>query len=179
MTYSLFLFEQESNYSPEKLEALKTRLLSIGLIQPDSDNAKTQPGVNLMEYINYLGCSPALTTGSLEARITLRAYENLTGLGGESIEALRYPGCKHVIQPEDIRPLLSTGGPDQTWTCPNCGQKGRLKDINWRKSAGFSHYFIEISPIFPKEALPTDALLDALQQVSQRPWSWFYSVSST
>jgi hypothetical protein len=47
-----------------------------------------------------------------------------------------------------------------------------------RKTGGFSKLFIEITNIFPKEALPNDQLLMRLASLTLSEWSWFYSKST-
>lgn len=176
MSYSLFLFELESVYATHKLDQLKSCLESGEISGHFDADGQADPGDRLMDFINYLGCSPALSSGALEASIKLFSYKTLTGMGAEPIETLRYPRCKHPISngPALLADLQATA----RWTCPGCGQQGNADEINWRKSAGYSHYFIEISPIFPREALPSEALLTILQDNTKKPWSWFYSAST-
>lgn len=45
---------------------------------------------------------------------------------------------------------------------------------NWRKSAGFARFFIEITEIYPKEAIPQPGLLSALETMSDERWKYFY-----
>jgi hypothetical protein len=129
-----------------------------------------------MEYINFLGCSPSLSSGEIESSLYLHGFKFLTGLGGESIETLRYPVCKHPV--DNPAHLLASISSKLDWTCPECGNQGKIEGINWRKSAGISCFFIEISHIFPKEAIPNDSLLQKLNQCTDSRWSWFYSRSS-
>ena len=98
----------------------------------------------------------------------------MVGLGGESIETLRYPRCKHPI--DHVQNLLRNPA-DTTWACPQCGNQGIASEINWRKSAGFSDCFIEITSIFPKEAVPASNLISSLAEFSNSTWNWFYSTT--
>jgi ssDNA-binding Zn-finger/Zn-ribbon topoisomerase 1 len=97
-------------------------------------------------------------------------------LGGRSIDSIRYPDCKHRI--DNPAELLETYPQLARWTCPECGNQGLFGQINWRKSAGFAHYFIEVSNIFPKEAVPSPGILQSLKTCTRQDWSWFYSKSS-
>jgi hypothetical protein len=105
----------------------------------------------------------------------VHAFERVCGLGGESIQAIRFPGCKHPIS--DPATLLSDHAPDDHWQCPDCGQQGAMHSINWRKTAGFAKIFIEVTPVFPGEAIPSDKLLNLLHSFTGSSWNWFYSKS--
>jgi hypothetical protein len=133
-------------------------------------------GERLMEWVNFLGCSPNLYAGSLDCRIRIHYYKEKNALGGQSIDSIRYPKCKHRI--DNTLKLLQLYPQHSSWTCPECGNQGFIEDINWRKSAGFSHYFIEVSNIFPKEAVPSPGMLQSLKTCTQQDWNWFYSKSS-
>ena len=151
-------------------------LAEIELIQRLDNGDVFEPGARLMEYINFLGCSPTLRSGDTECQIRLHYFNEVTGMGGESLEAIRFPGCGHVIR--EPGKLLKICHLDRSWTCPECESTGKINNINWRKSAGFSRLFIEISSIFPREALPSDKLLDLLKLYAPADWRWFYSASS-
>jgi len=176
VTYSLFLFEKDSVNSEDKTKELTHCLSAIQFSTHWSQSYSSQPGPNLMEYINFLGCSPTLSSGQIESTLRLHVFKSLTGLGGESIETLRFTGCKHPII--NAAQLLRDFSSQPRWFCAECNNNGNIEQINWRKTAGISHNFLEISNIFPKEALPTDSLLDSLQRCTQSEWSWFYSRSS-
>jgi hypothetical protein len=50
-----------------------------------------------------------------------------------------------------------------------------MEAIQWRKMAGYAHLFIEITDVFPKEAIPQTLLLDSLTDMSHTGWTYFYS----
>jgi len=171
MDYSLFLHPRNADASIDR-QGLLVELEAIGFLHTEPSSSSIRPGPKLMEYITYLGCSPALSSGGAEASVRLHAYDRPAWLGGEAIDRLRFPGCGHAITSGAA--LIEQGAP---WQCPECGNHGDLASIGWRRSAARARLFIEISPIFPREAVPSDALLDRLQQVSGQPWRWFYSRS--
>ncbi len=126
-----------------------------------------------MDYITFLGCSPALQRGEIDSVIRLHSHQQAFALGGESVVAIRYPDCQHPI--ENAADIIRHF--DQNWHCLQCDNQGSFGDINWRRSAAISCLFIEITRVFPKEAVPSDKLLDFLQQKTSSSWSWFYSQS--
>lgn len=176
VTYSLYLYEEPAPEIESTISDIENYLIQHGIAGILSAPATYQPGNRLMEYINFLGCSPTLSCGENQSFIRLHLFDQLTGLGGLSIESIRYPECRHPVK--DAVSLLINYPVLKAWKCPVCGNKGLINEFNWRKTAGISTLFIEISPIFPKEALPNDKLLQLLQNFSDTNWTWFYSQSS-
>lgn len=173
MIYSLFLYPLEFNGSINKAEWVDY-LKYIQVAEVANNHSYLLPGSRMMEFITYLGCSPAMSTGDNQARIYLHQYPELTGLGGESIDTLRYPQCKHAIP--NPQHLLSKPLSDQ-WQCNQCSNNGLIRDINWRRSAAYSKIFVEITNIFPREAIPSTQLIELLKAFSHSKWNWFYSRS--
>lgn len=174
MHYSLFLYPTaaQGRIDPHKIQRL---LESLGFVAETEPSGAFAAGDRLMEHINFLGCSPSLQSGQVDCRVRLHLFDSPVGLGGHSIDTLRYPSCKHPIDnPAD----LIQSGPDSAWRCTHCANQGKVSDINWRKSAAFAECFIEVSAIFPKEAVPTPAFLEALKPLCDCDWNWFYSAST-
>ena len=177
MTYSLFLYAESTTTAPSYSAAeLIDYLTELEFISSSVDSTNLQPGNKLMDFITFLGCSPSLKVGEVESTIRIHYFKQITGLGGEAIETIRYPTCKHPV--DDPVLLLKSFPETSNWQCPVCGLEHKTNTINWRKSAGFSHVFIEVSQIFPKEAVPSDKLLGALQTFTNINWKWFYSKAS-
>lgn len=177
MHYSLYLYSTATtDRSSVDASALHTYLAKHRFIRSHSGTESFTPGDQLMTYINYLGCSPSLLAGEMDVTVKTHVFDSLTALGGDTIETIRYPGCKHAIQ--DRAELLRNFIKRPDWLCPTCGNSGQFEQINWRKSVGISMLFIEITSIFPKEAIPTEKLLSMLKNFNQSEWLWFYSSSS-
>ena len=60
------------------------------------------------------------------------------------------------------------------WRCTHCGHTGHITGLGFRKSAGFGHSFVEIRGIYPSEAVPGEALLNALKSLTHDDWSTLY-----
>ena len=172
MIFSLYLYPSESHRPFTIIEFAEFfHQLEFGTKTDNTD--KLLAGPRLMEYITYLGCSPALTPAGSE--IHLHQFSQLTGRGGNSIETLRYPRCRHNI-PDP--PALLSLPPSATWHCEQCNNSGLNSEINWRKCAAYSDFFIEITSIFPKEAIPAEQFIRSINEFSDTSWSWFYAHSS-
>ena len=174
--YSLFLYASAGKGSSYSTTELVVQLTEQGIVGQSDYPDSYAAGERLMEFVNFLGCSPVVADGQTEGFVRIHNFGHRAALGGKSVVSIRYPVCGHVIP--DPAAILATYPENRQWACPECGNSGDLETINWRKSAGFSRLFIEISGIFPKEALPTDNLLSLLQSVTGDDWHWFYSESS-
>jgi hypothetical protein len=174
MGFSLYLYPSES-HRPFTSRELTEFFYQQQFVLPTQDTYRLLAGPRLMEHITFLGCSPALSTEGCESEIHLHPFTDVHGMGGHSIETLRFPRCKHKIP--DPSTLLSLP-PSALWKCDQCDNSGINSEINWRKSAAYSDFFIEISSIFPKEAIPSEKFIKSLNLFSNSIWSWFYSHSS-
>ena len=172
---------------------LAGRLREIGLIG-DAVSTGTETvypaGEQFLQLITFLGCSPAIELelpGDAAARASACAtgqvcHIRLSGTGhglcfrgNEQMTAPRCPTCRQPVT--NWAGLIETwrSNPAETdWECDHCGHRGRLYDLNFRKSAGFGHTFIEIRGIHPSEAVPVTALLDALEELIGCRWKTLY-----
>lgn len=177
VAYSLYLFPETSEANTGSTSDLVSTLIEHRFMSLGPDADVYRPGEQLMTYINFLGCSPSLASGQLQATIVVHEFEHLTAMGGRPIETIRCPQCRHPLQHPDQ--LLNNYSSNKRWICPGCDNAFTFMQINWRKSVGISTLFLEISPVFPKEALPGEELLRLLGQTFQCNWSWFYSEASS
>lgn len=182
MNYSLYLhpsinLKEDINSASTDITKLIQMLISKQVVQSQQTSSLTfSTDVSLMEFVTYLGCSPIQGSEHSNSLLHIHSFPQVTGLGGESIVTLRYPSCKHEIKNAT---QLIKAYPDNTfWQCPECSNSGQIHQINWRKSAGFADFFIEITSIFPKEAVPNDAFLNLLKPCNHKDWTWFYAKSS-
>ena len=63
---------------------------------------------------------------------------------------------------------------DYRWNCPECDKQSRPNELDWRQSAGFGRFFVEIWGIHPAEAVPADALMETLGRSTDSRWGFFY-----
>jgi hypothetical protein len=59
--------------------------------------------------------------------------------------------------------------------CDQCQTRSTIEEFNWRKMAGYARLFIEITDIFPKEAIPQQLLLNILSATFNADWQYFYA----
>ncbi|MDT8282587.1 MAG: hypothetical protein RQ982_07210, partial [Gammaproteobacteria bacterium] len=83
--------------------------------------------------------------------------------------ALHCPKCQQAVKNWQQHKT------DTTIRCNHCDTISNIEDFNWRKMAGIARLFIEVTDIFPKEAIPQKLLLDKLADLTDIEWTYFYS----
>lgn len=170
---------------PANSETLIPMLQALGFIDATliiDGKTHYRPGEEFLSLMTFLGCSPVVALG--EPGLTGEdfchvAIEGPTAetqfVGGKNVKQPRCPNCGHRFSawPE----LVSGWETDREsfrFRCPDCEGELPLTALKWRQCAGFGRYFIKVWGIFEGEAVPSDRLLDALQQHSGTAWSYFY-----
>jgi glutaredoxin len=175
-TASLFLHPEPPDWFPEQPEQLIGQLNQLGLIAEAIETTETQfyAGEKFLDHISFMGCSPAI---SFEPGINNKNFCHLKLHLHKKIQFIhttkqaRAPHCPHCKKTNRQWQLQ----PDnQHWTCPHCQQAAAAWNYDWRHSAGFARVFLEITDIYPREALPQPALLSALQKHHGINWDYFY-----
>ena len=173
-------------------DELAGRLQSIDLIgipASYSGGVYYPTGERFLQLVSFLGCSPAieldppadpaLLEDSLAhgrfCHITLRCT---TALQFRSDATTRPPRCPHCGQaiPDWAARITRwrADHADSRWSCPACQGASDLTGWVFRKTAGFGRVFIEINGIYPSEAIPGDALLAVLDDLTGGPWQAIY-----
>jgi len=176
---SLYLHPEQPDFTVTDTSSLVTRLQEIGLI---SDKISTQAdkhhyfsGNKFLDYIAYMGCAPAIqfeASGDNEdfCFIKLHQYDNAKLIYSRTqSRAPHCPVCKKPVR--DWQHDTNAA----TIHCPSCDSTSNIEQFNWRKMAGFARLFIEITDIFPKEAIPQQLLLNRLSNTTGTDWQYFYS----
>ena len=175
---SLIIYPDDPNWVPGDFEEVTAFLRNTGLIT-DYIPGKEQSyfvGDNFLELISFMGCSPNINLTPQDdpdkfCFIKLISKQEITAHTSQHTHS---PLCPHCKKPEKdwLNTMTST-----TLPCSSCGQVSAPWDYNWRKSAGFGRFFIEVTEIYPKEAFPQPALLSALEQQHGTSWAYFYLYS--
>ncbi len=190
--YKLLLYPQDPYCAPVELARLDDALQEIGFIAAPvatRDGVFYPTGTRFLQLLSFLGCAPAIeldpptdpaaletarTSGSF-CHVYLSCSDQLQFRADPGTPAPRCPACR---QPDtDWRPQVAAwqGNPVlDEWTCQRCGFSGRLTDLQFRKSAGFSCTWVEVRGIYPSEAVPGEALLTRLRQLSGCNWLTIY-----
>lgn len=163
-------------------QSLERFLQSIQLIgEPLNGDGQFLAGDRFLDLIALLGCSPGIRLEPGDdnlpfcyVRLLPRTKAVEFHSSGQT-HAPRCPQCRSAVT--DWKSKISSwleNGAETPWSCEACRHTAEPWHYNWRKSAGFGRCFIEISNIFPKEAIPQQQLLDALHSRYGVSWHYFY-----
>ncbi len=182
----LYLYCTDLNYFPDDYNAFIKSCQDKGLLGQASTNLGSNHylvGDNFLQYVTFMGCSPYLKVYPEHEHDTdyCSAYipdSSLTVrfVAGQQVTVPRCPLCKKAIPAGND--MLDTWMKDHTnkaIQCPHCNKTSMLYELDWRKNAGFFNFAIAISNIFPKEAIPGQALLDWLHSLTGCEWAYFYA----
>ena len=175
---SLMLHVDNIAWRPKNIAQVALSLQHIGLIEqaiPGRDTA-FYSGKKFLEYITYMGCAPHVEFRPTESSQTF-CYIQLHSVSHATLihspKQARAPHCPGCGKPEKNwqQSLVA----DETKIhCSHCHKAQPIEHYQWRKSAGMASFFIEITDIFPREAIPQKELLKALEALYQGNWQYFY-----
>ena len=176
---SLYLIPEQPYFTVEDISSLITALQDIGLISHKINRRNKDTfyyiGERFLDYIAYMGCAPSIqfeASGDGEdfCFIKLHQYEKAKLIYSRTQS--RAPHCPACQKPVKDWPDSKT---ETTISCNLCRTSAGMEKFNWRKMAGFARLFIEITDIFPKEAIPQQMLLDKLAAKLETSWAYFYA----
>jgi hypothetical protein len=176
---SLYLCPEQATFHYADLPAFITALQKIGLIAQKINTQQSShhyfTGEKYLDYIAYMGCAPTIqfTADDKDKNFCfIKIQQYLSTKLIHSQKQLRAPHCPVCNKPVKNWQETMTGSDIQ---CDQCGTTSGIEKFNWRKMAGCAQLFIEITDIFPKEAIPQQLLLDKLASISDTRWQYFYS----
>lgn len=162
----LVLYPLVPDWSVESLTGLQQALEKLGLLGAMRQPGEFLTGAEYLSLVTYLGCSPQIALGEAEAatRIYLHGSDPAPRLNaGANIKS---PRCRHCRQTFSLAEFEL-----QLRNCPHCNKPLKL---DWRRSAALARVFIEISNVYDSEAVPSEALLEVLYEVSGVNWDYCY-----
>jgi hypothetical protein len=174
------------------VKVLAERLQDLGLIgtaTPLPGGEFYPAGEYFLQLVTFLGCAPTielapprdpaqLETASRNGafcHVFLDSHAQAQFRHDPRTPAPRCPHCGESVA--NWTALLNTihENPAQTqWTCTACGRCGDLSTLHLRKSAALASCWVEIRGIYPSEAVPGEALLTRLRQLSGCNWLTIY-----
>jgi hypothetical protein len=187
--HKLVLLAADPEFVPADPEALLEALCDAGLcaarLPAEGQGAPTRyrVGGEFLGLISFLGCSPKVRLepeGPHDRSFchleVSGPFERVEFLGGGALKPPRCPGCRSLVA--DWRERLLRWERDRSssaWSCPKCGRSSDLYRLDWRRSAGFGRFALDIWNIYDGEAVPSDALLELLKEATGVRWDYFYA----
>jgi hypothetical protein len=178
----LVLCPDDPRWVPAASDSLVKVLQSIQFIgQPLQEPMHFLTGERFLELVAFMGCAPDIrlepgADNQSFCHIRLLAQTDTVEFhGGNHTHKPRCPQCRYPVNDwqDKISQWLETANGAE-WLCENCRHRASPWEYNWRRSAGFGRCFIEISNIYPKEAIPQQQLLDTLESRYGVRWHYFY-----
>ena len=179
---SLFLSPLDAGFHIDEAHTFISSLQETGLIASAIDDQANSfySGERFLEHIAYMGCSPAIQFEASDdsdsfCHIRLHQYDRPVLIASK--KQSRPPQCPRCQKPVRSFDLQQQGEQDTPVriSCESCGEASPTDDFNWRKMGGCARTLIEVTDIFPKEAIPQQSLLDKLGSITQTDWHYFYS----
>ena len=182
MSTGRLIFSFPAPLSREAVQRLLSALTAAGFIgKPLRPGApEFLAGDRFLQLVTFMGCSPFLQlepddVGDGEfCHVRVRGpYREPRFIRGTNTRPPRCPGCRRRV--EAWQPLAERWEEtrDAEHRCPECGTETPFADLEWRQNAGVGRLFIEVTQVFPGEAVPVPALMDLLAEAGG-PWSYFY-----
>ncbi len=176
---SLYLHPTQAGFTVDHLPAFIHSLQTIGLITHKIDTEKTEQhyftGEKYLDYIAYMGCAPSIQfeAGAENKNFCfIKIQQHPEPQLIHSQKQSRAPHCPHCNKPvKNWQDKKTAAGIH----CDLCDNTSGIEEFKWRKMAGYAQLFIEVTDIFPKEAIPQQALLDKLAAITDTKWQYFYS----
>lgn len=164
-------------------QALIDRLYDIGMIGQAVEHLAENRyliGDHFLQYITFMGCAPAIELVPGEGKSSdfchleiCQGNSKLKFIADEVLANPRCTECKtNVINWQEQMMNWEDG---VLIRCPECDASLQPQKLNWRRAAGFVSQHIAIHGIYPKEALPTEALINKLQATFSLNWDYFYA----
>jgi len=174
---SLHLHPEQARFVVTDLPAFIHALQEIGLIAQKIDAQKNMHyyvGNRYLDYIAYMGCAPSIqfeASDNNENFCLIKIQQHTKAELIHNQKQSRAPHCPNCNKPVNNWQATKT---DSTIHCEQCNTTSDIEKFNWRKMAGYARLFIEITDIFPKEAIPQQLLLDKLSKITGADWQYFY-----
>jgi len=165
---------------PESLRVCLTGMQLLG--DPVSREPERQflIGPSFLQYISFMGCAPAVQFAPQGGAEFIHWYVSPCLATPRWIIDLQHalprcPQCRGRISNwRDQVDINLVNTISTSVICPHCQHTLALAQLDWRHGAGLARQFVSVMNIYPKEALPTDALLAALQHHTRTAWNYFY-----
>jgi hypothetical protein len=58
--------------------------------------------------------------------------------------------------------------------CAACGRRGLPWTFDWRRGAGFARIYLELWHLHRGEAVPSEAFMRGLEEITGTPWTWLF-----
>lgn len=180
MTSRLIFTPQDSAQCIDETQLLQT-LTQLTLIRlPAYRENHYLPGDGFTSLISFLGCSPNISLLPDDSAANdnhcfislINATDEIKCLGYTRQCHPKCPHCRKRIANWKTADWQQSG---VLCHCDKCGSETAYADLNWKHECSFGRSGFSIANIYPHEAVPTDQLLQQLQQQTTVVWDYAYA----
>jgi hypothetical protein len=181
MAVSRLIFTPRDSTQHVEPSQLLQQLAQLELIRlPAYRDNHYLPGESFISLITFLGCSPSISLqpddSDTDDNHCFIAFINTS----DQIQCLGYtrqshPKCPHCRKRIADWKTSDWQQPGAQCRCDKCGTESEYAHLNWKHECGFGRSGFSIANIYPHEAVPTDQLLEKLQQQTGVAWDYAYA----
>lgn len=179
----LVFVAKNPEYIPASIPDIVSALQQSGFLGKKWHNPQSVSGEryligdSFLSLVTFMGCAPAIELepiaeepDSIEfCHIEIEAIKtSVEFVRGSDHLISRCPHCRqrHVNWQTIPETFL--------YSCDQCKVETHLSEYDWKNTAGCGRFFISLHGIYPQEAIPTTALLQSLEKITNTKWGYFY-----
>jgi Zn ribbon nucleic-acid-binding protein len=174
---SLYLFPLPPLEPPPPAEAVEQVLRDCGLLGRPLEPWCFLAGEAFFQHITFAGCSPHLKL--MPADASDRSFTHLC-FHREASPRLRValqrgrprcPACRGAVANWKANLHRWREDAGEGFACPACGHVCAVAELDWRQYGVAARLLVEVTRVWPGEAMPGDRLMAALEAATKRRWS--------
>ena len=174
----LIICPKITSNKPENLALIKQAVNNINLTGDEFSDNKFYTGDAFLSLLTFLGCAPNINLSPKDGdNFCYIEFKEITG----EAEMLGHTGsiiplcldCKHKLKHwQSIKNYMLA---KTSFNCPECNTLLKISELKWRREAGYGQFYISIANIYSHEAVPSEKLLQTLEQTTGFAWHYFYA----
>lgn len=185
MNASLYLFPIDARTPAPPTALVRQALHDLALIGEPLNQAAFAVGPQFTRHIVFAGCSPQLVyTASRPDDLNfchlaiLGPYKKVRLITGPLTRRPRCPKCgERAAAWQELESAWQAGGEGARAACTACGRESLILAWRWQRQAVFGRLLLAVRGVFPSEAVPSEALLDALSRTTGRAWDYGWAAT--
>lgn len=179
----LVLCPADKDWTAASPASLITTLRRLGILGPTITPAHPERfliGEAFLQLFSFMGCAPSIEFEPVDAQhIDWSAFVFIQL--SPSLAAPRWwvdaqnarPACPQCRR-RNLAWQQQAVADAMTLTCPHCQQTAHVCHWRWFDAGACARQFVSIVNVYPKESMPTDAVLSQLQAETAVAWQYFY-----
>jgi len=174
----IIIYPKNVSNKPESISLIKQTINNIELAGKEFSANKFYTGDAFLSLLSFLGCAPNIhlspEDGDNYCYIEISNITDKAKILGHTQSVIpRCPDCKHKLK--NWQSISNYTLANTNINCPECNALLKMSDLKWRQEGGYGQFYISISNIHPHEAVPSEKLLQTLEQTTGFAWHYFYA----